>query len=181
MPALTETSIAIRQSQVIEVMILVWKGSTIKEACLVVGIDDGTYRRWAKESAEYIDAIRELLLEVDRIRILNLAAARESIEAQLILDGKRTEVHPETRLKILKFIIEQLEEASRAHQAQPGVETEAQEFLRKGPVIKKQPSRLAAINITEDEHGVKIDLWKDSDTIDLDPKDIQDADFSETE
>lgn len=176
MPELTETSIAIRQSQVIEVMILVWQGSTIKDACLAVGIDQNTYRRWAKESTEYINAIRDLLLEQDRIRILNLASARETIENQLILDGKKAELHPEVRLKILKWITDQLEEASRVHQAQPGIETEAQEFLRQGPKITKQKSRLAAIDISEDEDGtVRVDLYREIDAIDLDPKDLRDV------
>lgn len=175
MPTLSDVTIAAREAQVIQVMGLVYQGSSIKDACATVGIDERTYRRWATESSEYISAIRELLNEVEKERILELASARARIEELIILDGLNSDTEPADRLHILKWLAEELEISARSHQAQPGVEQEAQEFLRKGPTITRQRSRLAAINVTETDEGFQVDLYQDRETIDLGPEGLRDA------
>ena len=81
MPTLTDTTIATRQAQALDVFALMRSGITQKDACEQVGISDDTYRRWINSDPNLTKVIGELIINAEKQELMLIQAVRTKILA----------------------------------------------------------------------------------------------------
>lgn len=117
MPKLTDTSIAIRVNQALEVLgiLIADKKTTLDKACKQVGIEPRQYRFWIRRSHEAIEVFHEAMRELERAELSNILIAREAIQQKLIDDGLSKFTDPNSRLSILEYFDTRADELLNRH------------------------------------------------------------------
>ena len=172
---MTETSItaSIRTSQAAQVLLAMYADPklTKKAACEQVGISPQVFQYWVERGEDTIEALREIIGTSQRDQLSTLLLAKHRATELLSKDATDALTTPKDRVLIMEYIDGQIDELQRALHARPGVESEAQEFLRQGPVIEKKQSRFASVDVQRTDDGVTINLYKEDDVIDATAKD----------
>lgn len=172
MPVLTEATILKREAQAVEVMALSFRGGLTQEAaCEEVGISEDVYRDWIRKSPILVTSLRDFIDGAHREALTYLSQVRlQAIEMfiSILLDD---ETEPKDKLGIWRQLKLELEELERVYHAAPGVEQDAHQFLKEGPKIKDQESRLT---VTLEGGGI-LDV-----SVSGKQQDVVDAEFYET-
>lgn len=164
-----ETKIA--QAQQVLMLLFYEPNLTIGQACDRVGITERQYRYWLATGNEAINKTRDLIDQMQRELISEIAVAKFKIIRMLINDATNELTKPLDRNKLYETLDIALSELQSVYNVRPGIEEKAQEFLKKGPSIERKQSRFASIDIEETETGFRIGLNE--------PKDIVDGEISE--
>ena len=109
--------------------------------------------------------------EAQRQLISELAIAKFKTLRMLMEDATDVMTKPSDRAKLFEAISNELDELQSVYNVRPGIETEAQAFLKQGPAVEKKESRFVSIDIEETETGFRIGVNE--------PKDIIDGQVSE--
>lgn len=155
---------SMRISQAAQVMILIFENPrlSVDAACRQVGITRQQYAYWVRKGSDSIEAIRELIGHQQREMLVDIAVARKAGVEMLIKDAIDPLVAGKDRVVILKYLDEVQDELERIHHAKPGIEEEAVEFLRQGPILEKKRSRLAQLDLERTADGITISIYEDA-------------------
>jgi hypothetical protein len=158
----------IRVNQVQHVLMLLFQQPdiSINQACEQVGINEDTYRYWLAKGDDSIDAVRDFIDQQQRELISEIAVAKGRIVRMLINDATDVLTKPLERKALFESLSEELDELQTVYNVRPGIEEDAQAFLKKGPSIEKKQSRFASIDIEETDSGFRIGLNESKDIID---------------
>lgn len=171
MPKLAEDTRLQRIAQTVQVMGLLMQNPemTREDACQQAGITPRTYRDWLQSGDETIEALRGFLTMTQRETLFELSQARMKIIQLLIRDALDPLTASKDRVLIEKRLDEIAQELQRVHHATPGIEEDANQFLKEGPKIEKQRSRLASVDVERTKDGVTVHVFEERDVIDVTP------------
>lgn len=146
----------------------------IVDLCEEVGISRQQYYRKMAESQEIIDTLRNLINQTKRLELARIATSRHEILDKTIDTAMSADTVDEL-VKAMRYLDEHEDKLLDDLGARPGIEDDAQQFLRRGPKVTKQQSRFASIQIKEDADGtVHMDLMKEHNVLELEAEDIED-------
>lgn len=80
----SEMTIALKETQALQVMALILEGKTQAAACKSIGISPSTYRRYLQEYPGTVDAVRELILNTEKSNLAEIVSARTNLVTRLI-------------------------------------------------------------------------------------------------
>jgi len=158
----------------IEVLQLKFEDPTksIKELCEDTGITRKTYYAKLDEGKLIIETLRNLITKSKRIQLATIAVGKHEILDRMIKEALDSNNLDEL-VKVNKYLDEHAENLQDDLGAKPGLEDDAQDFLKKGPSIEKQESKFASIRIGKDEDGEPtIDIYKQHDVLDGEFEDV---------
>jgi hypothetical protein len=171
MPKLTETSIIIRQNQALNVMVARLQDHTLtlKDACEKEGISVESYHHWIRESPDAMDVLREYLLMAKRQQLFEIETAWGEALGEVIKDVLNPVTKAGERVTSMNFLKKELEDLEGMFHAAPGIEEDAQAFLKKGPKLVSVQSRMTSIEVTPKGDGVNIQIGPSTyrDVVDL--------------
>lgn len=143
---------------------------TVEKACEVVGIAERTYYDWVKRGEDTIESIRGFIGDQQRLMLMNLVISQAEAIRLLNKDAVDTGTSTKDRVIAMSYLDSVREALERQLHAAPGVEEDAHRFLKQGPEISIKKSRLASIEVRgEDDGGVTVDVFKESEIIDVTP------------
>lgn len=142
---------------------------SMADACSAVGVDFDSFRYWQRTNPEFIAQVRTLLGEFQKEQLLELELAWSAGLGRLMTALRNPELSPLSVLEIHKYLSVIREDMLEAHHATPGIEDEAQEFLKRGLQQKPGQSRFASLEVVQTPQGVRVDLLRDSEIEDTDP------------
>lgn len=164
----TTTQLAkISQAQQVLTLLFYDPTLTVEHACEVAGITVRQYRYWLSHGGEAINSTRDLIDAQQRELISDIAIAKGKIVQLLIQDALNPLTKPLDRKSILETLDNILNEYQTIYNVRPGIEEEAQEFLRQGPKIEKKESRFASIEVEETDSGFRIGLNETPKVVDI--------------
>ena len=171
MPKLTQLQVAKRQAQVLQVYKMQNERPdlTVAEVCELVGIPERTFYQWVRKSSGMIEALSAMLIQNQKEELYVIEANRlRMLRAMIDKFLSPLTTGPEM-VRIQEYLDRRSDQLQDSHNAKPGLEQDAFEFLQQGPKLSMQKSRLASIEVREDAtEGVTIDIYKDQEIIDLD-------------
>lgn len=171
MEEFTDTQLAkISQAQQILALLFYEPSLTVERACEMVGISVRQYRYWLSHGGDAINSTRDLIDKQQRELISDIAIAKGKIIQMLIQDALNPLTKPLERKSILEALDVILNEYQTIYNVRPGIEEEAQAFLKQGPKISKKESRFASIDVEETDSGFRIGLNENQKIIDVDTK-----------
>ena len=141
MKGITKASRINNAIQVIEKMNT---GLTVVEACREVGIPRSTFYYTIDKNPQEVAEIQEIIDNNSRTQLEILLLAKNKILGKVIEDGLSAETKPKDRLAIYSKLNDLANSMTNALEGDHQIEKEAQEFLKKGPVLKIQASRFSA-------------------------------------
>jgi len=161
-----------RIASTIQVLRLISDGHTVEDACEKSSISPRQYRYWLKKSPEFIDDMRTVIAESERVMLAEVTSAR-TVALQRIIEMAHHSDSLQDMIKAdqhLRDIQRELEDRHGAH----GVGDEAaKEFILTGPKLKTSKSR-QTLNIKPlDDGSIDISVERNND--------ILDAEFTEVE
>lgn len=159
-----------RIAATLQVLRLISDGNTVREACEKANISERQYRYWLKSGNEFIDDMRTVIAESERVMLAEVTSARK-VALERIIEMAH---HSDSLSDLIKAdqhlhsIQRELEDRHGAH----GVgDDRAKEFVLTGPKLSTAKSR-QTINIKPLNDG-SLDVTVDKST------DIIDAEFME--
>lgn len=164
------------EQAVLSAMLLQFTDPTLtqQDACEIVGITPKTYRNWVQSGNEAIETMRELIGRAQREMLVEATSVQLAGLRLLKRDVLKSDVDISERIKGLRYFKEIADELQQIHHAAPGQEEEAHEFLRKGPVTKKQESTFSRLEVRASaDGGLTVDM--------IGHEDVQDADYRDVE
>lgn len=148
--------------------------ATITDLCKEAGLDRRQYYRKLAEGKEIIDTLRSLMMQSKRIELARIATSKHKILDRVVEEALAADSVDEL-VKAMRYLDEHEDKLQDDLGARPGIEDDAQRFLRRGPKVIQHESRFASIRIKEDEDGVvQMDLMKENNVIDITPEDTED-------
>jgi len=170
MPTLTDTTIATRQAQALDVFALMRSGITQKDACEQVGISDDTYRRWINSDPNLTKVIGELIINAEKQELMLIQAVRTKILEDLLM-AVVSEVPMDTKdkLAILKYLHIHNDQLATRHGASSDNEAAAAEYLQ-GPQLVAAESRMGdtQVEVTHEGNKTTVSITQDQpDIIDV--------------
>jgi len=150
--------------QIIE-LCLTEEDMTIEKACQKVGVSRRTFYSWVASDNDAMLLVRQALGDTQRAALFDFSQTLYAALSMMLADAVDSKKKPETRLKVMKFLLPLFDEYAKVHHAAPGGEDQAP-FLKQGPVLEHAQSRLATLDIAVDENGVRIDIMQDKPIID---------------
>lgn len=171
MPKLNEDTRLKRVAQTVQVlgMLMINPEMSQQAACDEVGIDPRTFRNWLHSGDNTIETLRGFLTMTQREMLTELSVARMQIVRLLIKDALDPLTPAKDRVTLERRLDEIANELQRIHHATPGVEEGANKFLKEGPLIEKQRSKLATVDVERTEEGVTLHVYEEQDVIDVTP------------
>jgi hypothetical protein len=143
---------------------------SVEDACAAVGIEERTYYRWVKKGEDTIEVIRGFIADQQRMMLMSLVVSQAEAIRLLNEDAVDTGTSTKDRVIAMSYLDQVREELERQLHAAPGVEEDAHRFLKQGPNIELKKSRLASIEVRgDDDGGVTVDVFKESEIIDVTP------------
>lgn len=165
-----------RIAEVLDVLMLTIGGNiTVEAACQEVGIAPNTYWEWVKRGEDTIETFRELIAEQQRLQLFQITAARMKNVSE-ITKSIQEPMTMKDRVLADKVLSSYGNELEKNLHAQPGYEEEASRFLSEGPKLRKQQSRLASMEISHSESGIRVDVYKDTEIIDAESEPLESDD-----
>jgi hypothetical protein len=142
-----------RVNNAIQVIQQVNDGLTVTDACREVGIPRSTFYYTINANPEAIAEYQDMIAANAREQLALVLLSRRAILEKVVQDGLAENTSPRDRLQILKTLDALLDDLVNKLQVDKEEEEKAQEFMRQGPVIKRQVSRMTACTIDiEDEN-----------------------------
>ncbi|MGC9384221.1 MAG: hypothetical protein ACP5D6_06450 [Kosmotogaceae bacterium] len=169
---------AIAQAQQVLLLLFLNSDMTVETACEAVGITERKYRYWLANGETAIEMTRNLIDNQQKQLVSELAIAKNKIINRLIKDATDVTTKPLERAKLFEVLNEELDKLQSVYNVRPGIEEQAQAFLKQGPAIEKKESRFASIDIEETDEGFRIGINKENDIIDGEAKDLQESENS---
>lgn len=157
---------SIAQAQQVLLLLFFSPEMTIKKACEIVGIPEHKYRYWLAKGESAIENTRSLIDAQQKELVSEIARAKVRIINMLIADATDQVTKPLERARLFEVLDTELNKLQTIYNVRPGIEEQAQAFLKKGPTIEKKKSRFASIDIEETEGGFRIGLNEEMDIID---------------
>jgi hypothetical protein len=166
---MTELSIteARRESQLFEVLVLLFQQPkmTQVEACSQVGIVPKTFQQWVKQNPEFVEDVRGLIMESEKLGLLDLQLAYLEGIQHIVFKLK----NPGDLHKYAGVIVAELQ---KTYHAAPGIEEDAHAFLKHGPKTHAQKSRFASLDISATETGIRVDVTRHQDVIEAEFQEV---------
>lgn len=159
---------SVAQAQQVLLLLFLNPKMSVAEACRQTNITVDKYRYWLAKGEDVINRTRELIENQQRVLISEIATTRIAIIHQMMKDATDELTKPLERAKLFEVLSAELEELQAIYNVRPGIEQDAQEYLKRGPKIEKQESRFASIDIEETDSGFRIGLNESKDIIDVD-------------
>jgi hypothetical protein len=172
MPKLNEETKLKRISQTMRVMgLVILDGKSQEEACREVGITPYIYNSWLHSGEDTIETLRGYLIMLQRVSLSEIVAAQSQAIRLHIKDLLDPLTSPKDRVIISRYLDELGSELQRIHHAVPGIEEQANAFLKQGPTTSKKKSRLASIDIERDQDSgiTTVNIYEENDVIDVTP------------
>jgi len=172
MPKLTEDTRLKRIAATMQVLGMLMQNPemTQQEACDEVGITPKTYRAWLHSGDDTIETLRGFLTMTQRETLAELSIARMQIVRLLIKDALDPLTPAKDRVTLERRLDEIANELQRVHHATPGIEEGANQFLKQGPIIQQQKSKLATVDVERTGEGVTVHVYEERDVIDVTPE-----------
>jgi hypothetical protein len=161
-------TVARREAQMFEVLALLFSNPTLTqiEACSQVGITPDTFQRWVKSDPEFVDSVRILIMETEKLGMLDLQLAYlEGVSRISSRLKSPVDMSDKDYLELHKYAGEMVNELQRTYHTAPGIEEDAHAFLRRGPKTKSQQSRFASLDIEATETGIRVGFNREDDVI----------------
>jgi len=162
----------IAQCQKVLLLLFLDPRLSINKACEQVGISYDQYRYWLIRGDTAINDTRELIDAQQRELISEIAVAKGKVIRMLIDDATNVLTKPLERKALYETIDEALNELQTLYNVRPGIEEDAQAFLKEGPSIEKKTSRFASIDIEETEGGFRIGINEEKTILDGESKEV---------
>ena len=143
-----------RVNNALQVIQQVNDGLTVIDACKAVGIPRSSFYYTIKANPEAIAEYQEMIATDAREQLGLILLSRRAILEKVVQDGLAEDTTPRDRLYILKTLDTLLDDFVNKLQGDNASEQEAQVFLRQGPTLRRQVSRMTATQDTitiEDE------------------------------
>ena len=141
-----------RVNNAIQVIQQVNDGLTVTDACKEVGIPRSSFYYTINANPEAIAEYQDMITANAREQLALVLLSRRAILEKVVQDGLAEDTSPRDRLQILKTLDSLLDDAVKKLQVDTEAETQAQEFMRQGPMISRQVSRMTATTMDfEDE------------------------------
>jgi len=154
---------------------------SIREICQDRNVPIDVFYRWVANDSKAMSIVRDSLSAAQRNALLDFSDSLYNAIRLLIRDATNSELPTETRIQALKFLVPLMDNLASTYQAQP-VDTNAADFLRKGVEIAPAKSRFHSVEVSVDEDGVRIEVSKERDPIDVEalpPLDEEDSQESQ--
>jgi len=145
MKAITKTS---RINAAILVIQRMNEGMTVVDACDDVGIPRSSYYEIIKNNPEVIAEYQEMVEVNAKEQLGMILLHKNQILQKIIEDGLSDQTTPKDRLAIFKGLNELVDNLGQNLQIENRAAVEAHKFLKQGPVISPQVSRLSATQTT---------------------------------
>ena len=145
MKAITKSSRVNSARQVIQRMN---DGMTVVDACEEVGIPRSTYYDIIKNNPEVIAEYQEMVEANAKEQLGMILLHKNQILQKIIEDGLSDGTSPKDRLAIYKGLNELVDNLNQNLEIENQAAAAAHEFLKQGPVISPQISRLSATQTT---------------------------------
>jgi ACT domain-containing protein len=133
-----------RVNNAIQVIQQVNDGLTVTDACREVGIPRSTFYYTINANPEAIAEYNNMIAANAREQLALVLLSRRAILEKVVQDGLAEDTSPRDRLQILKALDSLLDDAVNKLQVDTEAEEKAQEFMRQGPAIRRQVSRMTA-------------------------------------
>jgi len=131
-----------RINSAIQVVQHTFEGMSVVDACKEVGIPRSTFYDVCKRNPEMLAKIQEVM-EVHAQQQLGLILSNKTAILQKVIDdGLSDDTKPRDRLAIYKALSELEERLSQSLRIESEAEAAAHEFLKRGPTLRHQVSRL---------------------------------------
>ena len=141
-----------RVNNAIQVIQQVNDGLTVTDACREVGIPRSTFYYTINANPDAIAEYQDMITANAREQLALVLLSRRAILEKVVQDGLAEDTSPRDRLHILKTLDSLLDDMVNKLQVDTEAETQAKEFMRQGPVISRQVSRMTATMMAiEDE------------------------------
>lgn len=137
-----------RVNNAIQVIQQVNDGLTVTDACREIGIARSTFYYTIKANPEAIAEYQDMITTNAREQLALVLLSRRAILEKVVQDGLAEDTSPRDRLQILKMLDSLLNDMVNKLQADNEAEEKAQEFMRQGPVISRQVSRMTVGTLT---------------------------------
>lgn len=124
------------------------EGMTVVAACNEIGIPRSTFYDILKKNPEAIAEYQEIIEANARQQLGLILFHKTEILHRVIEDGLSDKTAPRDRLAIYKTLSELESELNHTFQIESQAEADAHKFLKQGPVISPQISRLTATQTT---------------------------------
>ena len=145
MKTITKSS---RVNSAIQVIQHMNEGMTVVDACNEVGIPRSTYYDIVKKNPEAISEVQEIIDSSNREQLSLILQSKADILSKVIEDGLSAATKPKDRLTIYLKLNELVNDLTQNFQIENAAAQHVHEFLKKGPVISPQVSRLSATHST---------------------------------
>ena len=137
-----------RVNNAIQVIQQVNDGLTVTDACKEVGIPRSSFYYTINANPEAIAEYQDMITANAREQLALVLLSRRAILEKVVQDGLAENTSPRDRLQILKTLDSLLDDMVNKLQVGNEAENQAQEFLRQGPRLERQVSRLTATHTT---------------------------------
>ena len=156
----------IAQTQQVLMLLFYEPKLKITDACERIGIEPHVYRYWLSHGGDSINVVRSFIDQQQRELVSEIAIAKGRSIRMMIDEATNVLTKPLERKALFESLSQELDELQTVYNVRPGIEEEAQAFLKKGPTIEKKRSRFASIDIEETDSGFRIGLNEDKDIVD---------------
>ena len=170
MPELTESTILVRKSQALQVLIERMNDPHLstEEACQRVGISSQVYRDWMHQDPDALVALRNFIAAMQLEQLFNIEMTWPVIVEELLKSASASGTKTKDRVQATKLLERFKDDLERSYNAQPGAEEDAHGFLKDGPKLSKKLSRMASVEVEPTQQGgVRVDISSYQDVIDL--------------
>jgi len=137
-----------RVNSAIKVIQCLNEGMTAVDACKKIGIPRSSFYEICKRNPEAIAEVQDIIDTTNREQLGLILLNKTEVLSKVIADGLADSTTPRDRLEIFKALSELVDDLSYSLQIESQAAKEAHEFLKKGPVISPQISRLSATQTT---------------------------------
>lgn len=144
---------ASRVNTALQVVQYMNEGMTVVDACREVGLPRSSYYDIVNKNPEAIAEYQELVEANTRDQLELILLSKTAILQKVIQDGLADTTKPRDRLHIYKTLNALFDDYATTLRVESQAEKDAQLFLREGPMIKRQVSRMAATTITYEEEN----------------------------
>ena len=137
-----------RINSAIEVVQRAFNGMTVVDACKEVGIARSTYYDIVKKNPEAITKFQEIIQVHEQEQLGLILSNKTAMLQKVIVDAVVVNINQRDRLAIFKGLVELEERYTQSLQIESEAAAQAHEFLKQGPTISHQASRLTTTEKT---------------------------------
>ena len=146
---------------------------SIQDICAEEDMPYETFHYWISRSPELIPELRVLITEGQRDLLTEISRVRVTALKKVMDAATNDLTDLPDRIKALEYLDKEFNTLQNVYHAAPGIEEEANNFLKKGVVLQKQTSRFSSIEAERSTDGLTINLTvQQSPILDLQALDV---------